>query len=82
VNIIIYRERIGRCVDILEDLEVGILEYKTASEFLADLKKEFGRGNKKVVKVAELRRLEQEEKTIKEFVQEFRRAVRGSKYKG
>jgi len=34
------------------------------------------------VKVAELRRLEQEGKTIKEFVQEFQRAARGSSYKG
>ena len=49
-------------------------------EFLADLKKEFGE-NKKVVKVAELRKLEQEERTMKEFVQEFRRATRESSYK-
>ena len=35
---------------------------------------------KELVKVAELKRLEQEGKTIEEFIQEFRRAVRGSGY--
>jgi len=35
---------------------------------LADIKKEFGRGDKEVVKVAELQKLEQGNKTIKEFV--------------
>jgi len=34
------------------------------------------------VKVAELKRLEQEEKTMKEFVQEFERVARKSRYKG
>ena len=35
---------------------------------------------KKLVKVAELKRLEQGGRTIEEFIQEFRRAVRGSGY--
>ena len=34
------------------------------------------------VKVAELKWLEQGGKTIKEFVQEFRRIARGSRYEG
>ena len=34
------------------------------------------------MKVAELKKLEQEGKTIEEFVQEFKRAVRGSGYEG
>jgi len=54
--------------NILEDLEAGLLEYKTAGEFLADIQKEFGGGDKKSVKVAELQRLEQGERTIEEFV--------------
>jgi len=49
---------------------------------LADIKKEFGGGDEEIVKVAELKRLEQGEKTIKEFVQEFQRAVRESQYEG
>jgi len=34
------------------------LEYEIAEEFLAELKKEFGEGDKEVVKVVELKRLE------------------------
>ena len=43
---------------MLEDLEGGLLEYKTIEEFLADLRKEFGEGNKETVNIAELKRLE------------------------
>jgi len=38
---------------------------------LADIKKEFGGGDEESVKVAELKKLEQGEKTMEEFVQEF-----------
>jgi len=57
------------------------LEYKIVEEFLADIKKELGRGNKEAVKVAELKRIEQENKTIEKFVQEFRKVARESGYK-
>jgi len=50
-------------------------------EFLMALKKEFGGGDEEVVKVAELKKLEQGEKTMVEFVQEFKKAARGSGYK-
>ena len=63
-------------------MEVGEVEYKSAGEFLAGLKREFGGGDKKVVKVAKLRKLEQEERTMEEFIQEFRRVARGSGYEG
>ena len=66
--------------NVLEDLERELLEYENIGEFLADIRKEFGRGDKKSVKVAELRRLEQGGKTIEKFVQEFRRVARGSRY--
>ena len=66
--------------NILEDLEGGLLEYKTVGEFLADIRKEFGGGDEESTKIAELKRLEQESKTMEEFVQEFRRAARGSGY--
>ena len=45
--------------NILENLEVGVLEYEIIGEFLANLMKEFGEGDKEVVKVAKLKRLEQ-----------------------
>ena len=61
-------------------MERGLLEYKNIEEFLVDIRKEFGRGDEESVKVAEPRRIEQEEKTMEEFVQEFRRAARESRY--
>ena len=44
--------------NVIEELEVGKLEYKTTEEFLISLKKEFGGGEEESVKVAELRKLE------------------------
>jgi len=52
----------------LKVLKEGLLEYETAGEFLAEIKKEFGGEDEKEVKVAELKRLEQESKIMKEFV--------------
>ena len=54
--------------NLLEDLKVRVLEYKTVGEFLADLRKDFKEEEEKTVKTAELRRLEQRGKTMKEFV--------------
>ena len=54
--------------NILEDLEEGELEYKSVEEFLAVIKKEFGGEEEELVKVAELKRLEQGERTIEKFV--------------
>ena len=76
----------GRSVDIwkeniLEDLEGELLEYESVGEFLADIKKEFGGEDEESVKVAELHRLEQGSRMMEEFVQEFKRAARESKYK-
>ena len=62
----------------MEELEVGEVEYKSVENFFTILRKEFGGGEEESVKVAELRKLEQGGKTMKEFVQEFKRAARGS----
>jgi len=64
----------------MEELEAGELEYKSVKEFLTNLKKEFGGGEEESVKAAELRKLEQRGRTIEEFIQEFKRAARGSRY--
>jgi len=42
----------------MEDLESGNLSYITVEEFLADLKKEFGRGDNEIMKVAKLKKVE------------------------
>ena len=47
---------------------------------MLELRKEFGEGNKKSVRVAELKRVEQEGRTIEEFVQEFRKIAKESGY--
>jgi len=53
---------------VIEELEIGEMEYETVEEFLISLKKEFGSGEEESVKVAELRKLEQEGRTMEEFV--------------
>ena len=67
--------------NVMKELEAGELEYESAEEFLMSLKKKLGRGEEESVKVVELRKLEQGGKTMEEFVQEFKRVVRGSGHK-
>ena len=54
--------------NILKDLEVELLEYETVGEFLMNMRKEFGEEEEELVKVAELRRLKQRERTMEEFI--------------
>ena len=68
--------------NVMEELKAGEVEYETVEKFLMNLKKEFGRGEEESVKAAELRKLEQGGRTMKEFIQEFKRAARGSEYEG
>ena len=68
--------------NVMEELEVEEMEYETAEKFLTVLKKKFGGREEETVKVEKLRKLEQGEKTMEEFIQEFKRAVRGSGYEG
>ena len=67
--------------NVIEDLEEEAVEYESVGKFLTAIKKEFGGGKEELVKVAELKKLEQEGRIMEEFVQEFRRAARGSGYK-
>ena len=67
---------------MMEELEAWELEYETAEEFLTSLKKEFSGGEEESVKAVELRKLEQGGRTMEEFIQEFKRAARGSGYEG
>ena len=68
--------------NVIKEMEAGEVEYESAEEFLTSLRKEFGGGEEELVKVAELRKLEQGERTMEEFVQEFKWAARGSGYEG
>ena len=66
---------------MLEDLKAEEVEFWLSGEFLLELKKEFEDRDKESVKVAELKRIEQGGKIMEEFVQEFKRAARESRYK-
>jgi len=66
--------------NVMEELEIGEIEFELAGEFLAEIKKEFGGEDKESVKVAELKKIEQGGRMMKEFVQDFKRTVRGSSY--
>ena len=68
--------------NVMEELEAGEVEYESVEEFFTILRKEFGGREEESVKAAELRKLEQGRKTMEEFVQEFKRAARGSGYEG
>ena len=68
--------------NVMKEMETGEVEYESAEEFLACLKKEFGGGEEEVVKAVELKRVEQGGKTMEEYVQEFKRIARGSGYEG
>ena len=59
--------------NVMEELESVEVEYELVEEFLTSLKKEFGGGEEESMKVVELRMMEK-------FVQEFKRAARGSGY--
>ena len=68
--------------NVMEEMETGEVEYESAEEFLAYLKKEFKEGEEEAVKAAELRRVEQGGKTMEEYVQELKRIARSSRYEG
>jgi len=68
--------------NIMEELESGEVEYESVEEFLNSLKREFGGGEEKLIKAVELKQLEQGGRTMEEFVQEFKRTARESRYKG
>ena len=67
----------GRLADvwkenIMEEIEAGEVEYESAEEFLISLRKEFGEGEEESIKAVELRKLEQEGRTMEKFMQEFK----------
>jgi len=44
--------------NIMKELDTGEVEYESIGEFLTEIKKEFGRGDEELVKVAELKKIE------------------------
>ena len=54
--------------NVMEELETGEIEFESVGEFLAEIKKEFGGGDKESVKVAELKKIKQGRRMMEEFV--------------
>jgi len=52
----------------MEELETEEIEFDSVGEFLTEIRKEFGGGDKESVKVAELKKIEQGRRTMKKFV--------------
>ena len=64
----------------MEDLKAELLEYIMIEEFLIDLKKEFEEGANKMLKIAELKKIEQGSRITEKFVQKLRRVAKDSRY--
>ena len=68
--------------NILDEIEKGTSEVETMEELFEKIRKEFGEFDEESRKADELRLLVQGPRTCNEYVQEFKRAVRGSGYEG
>ena len=66
--------------NVMKELEIGEIKFETAEEFLAEIRREFGGRDEKLVKIVKLKKIEQGGKTMEEFMQDFKRTVRGSSY--
>jgi len=60
---------------VLKDLKTEEVEFLSVGKFLLELKQKFSRGDIELLKVAELKKVKQEGRTMEEFIQEFRRAA-------
>jgi len=67
---------------MLEDLEARVVEYRTVGDFLEVTKKEFGGGDDKSRKVAELKKIKEGDRIMEEYIRGFRRVAREGEYKG
>ena len=49
-------------------MKARISEFEIVEEFLEEIKKEFGDGDKKLKEIAKLKELEQDQQTIDEYI--------------
>ena len=54
--------------NIIENLERKLLNQEAVGEFLANLKEKFREKNDKIIKITELKKIEQENRMMEEFV--------------
>ena len=68
--------------NLLDELSKGELEVKTVEELFSKMKNEFRETVEEEKKIEQLRTIEQGERTCNKYVQEFKKVVRRSNYKG
>jgi len=68
--------------NILDKIEKGTSEVETMEELFEKIREEFGEFDEESRKADELRLLVQGPRTCNEYVQEFKRVARGSRYEG
>jgi len=68
--------------NVLDEITKGTLAVNTVEELFTKIRQEFGEFDEESRKVDKLRVLEQGSRTVDEYVQEFKRAARGSGYEG
>ena len=66
----------------MEEISKGMSEVETMEELFEKMREEFGEFDKESRKADELRLLVQGSRTCNEYIQELRRAARGSGYEG
>ena len=67
--------------NLLDELSKGESEMKTAEELFSKIRNKFGETTKKERKVEQLRTIEQEGRIYDKYIQEFKKIIRGSRYK-
>ena len=65
----------------MDELLEGELELKTVEELFKKIKNKFGKTTKEKRKVEQLRTIKQGERTYNEYIQEFKKTVKESRYK-
>jgi len=68
--------------NVLDEIAKGTSEVETVEELFEKMREEFGEFDEESRKTDELRLLVQGPRTCDEYVQEFKRAARGSGYEG
>ena len=78
VDFVIYARRLSKYLErkIFRRFKNKSTRIYNSRGIMVDLKREFSGGDNETMKIAELKKVEQENKTKEEFVQKFRRAAK------
>ena len=68
--------------NLLDELTKGESEVKSAEQLFTKIRNNFGETSEEERKIEQLRTIEQGERTYDEYVQEFKKVIRGNGYEG